>query len=147
MSNTKNKQNEMKVINMFWKLCAKITSGSLKLIFSQEKLTMLMFEAFFSQITLCVSAVQVHQSCVYERGRLTSGYYNNGCACAKFILVGFYFLGHVFSKCKRSISLFKSSVSTLCSTCSATNLTSFPFTSGSKAFELPFYAIPYERRK
>lgn len=64
-----------------------------------------------------------------------------------FLLVGFYFLGHVFSKCKRSISLFKSLVSTLCSTCSATNLTSFPFTSGSKAFGLPFYAIPYERRK
>lgn len=64
-----------------------------------------------------------------------------------FLLVGFYFLGHVFSKCKRSISFFKSLVSTLCSTCSATNLTSFPFTSGSKAFGLPFYAIPYERRK
>lgn len=53
----------MKEYNLLWK----ITSGSLELIFSQEKLTMLKFEAFFSQITLSVSAVQVHQSCVYER--------------------------------------------------------------------------------
>lgn len=46
----------------------KITSGSLELIFYQEKLTMLKFEAFFSQITLCVSAVQVHQKlCLRKR--------------------------------------------------------------------------------
>lgn len=44
----------MKVYNLLWK----ITSGSLELIFSQEKLNMLKFEAFFSQITLSVSAVQ-----------------------------------------------------------------------------------------
>lgn len=107
----------------------KITSGSLELIFYQEKLTMLKFEAFFSQITLCVSAVQVHQNCVYERGRLTSGLYNNGCACAKvysiiFFLVRFYFLEHIFSKCKLGISLIKISLSTLCSA-NIENLTPF----------------------
>lgn len=96
--------------NLLRKNMWKITSGSLELIFYQEKLTMLKFEAFFSQITLCVSAVQVHQNCVYERGRLTSGLYNNGCACAKvysiiFFLVRFYFLGHIFSKCKLGINL------------------------------------------
>lgn len=124
----------------------KITSGSLELIFSQEKLTMLKFEAFFSQITLCVSTVQVHQSCVYERGRLTSGLYNNGCACAKvyliiFILIRFYFLGHVFGKCKISISLIKISLSTLCFA-NIEHLTSFPFTSGSESIRNTFLCYP-----
>lgn len=141
----------MKVCNLLRKNMWKITSGSLELIFYQEKLTMLKFEAFFSQITLCVSAVQVHQNCVYERGRLTSGLYNNGCACAKvysliFFLVRFYFLGHIFSKCKLGISLIKISLSTLCSA-NIENLTSFPFTSGSESIRITFLCFPLWKRK
>lgn len=85
-------------------------------------------------------------SCVYERGRLTSGLYNNGCACAKvysiiFLLIRFYFLGHVFGKCKISISLIKISLSTLCFA-NIEHLTSFPFTSGSESIRITFLCFP-----